>query len=159
MAARYFYNYQIDRYTWSELFFANLCLRNFFRFRQDPISKCICRNGICWPSIWNGWVCRGTGQRWTLCITQIRCPLCARTLLRCCKWILVFGFRRWWRRRWRLRSTIIRRKLSQCKSSITYDATSIITRALWHVTAHGCSTHEHYTPAITADELISRWKH
>lgn len=30
MAARYFYNYQIDRYTWSELFFANLCLRNSF---------------------------------------------------------------------------------------------------------------------------------
>lgn len=131
-----------------------------FRFRQGNLSQCICRDGIRWHSIWLGWVRRGTGQRWSLCITKISSTLRAWELLRCRKWILVFSIGWWRRRKWRLWSAVIIRKLSQCKSSITYDATTdIITRTLRHVAAHGSAAHEHHTTAITTDELISRWKH
>lgn len=129
-----------------------------FRFRQGNLSQCICRDGIRWDPIWLRWVRRRPGQRWSLRVTKIRSTLRAWELLRCRKWILVYGFG-WRRREWILWPAIIG-KLSQCKSSITYDtATDIITRALRHVTAHGSAAHEHHTTATTADELVSRWKH
>lgn len=129
------------------------------RLRQDRLSKCIRRDGIRRPPIWNGWVCRRPSERWTLCFAKIGCSLRARALLWRCEWKLVFGVWRWkWRRRRSLRASIIRRKLSQCKSSITHDATDI-TRALWHVPAHGRAAYEHHATAIASNELISRRQH
>lgn len=131
----------------------------FLRFRQGNLSQCICRDGIRWHSIWLGWVRWRSSQRWSLCVAKVGSTLRAREFLRCRKWILVFsiGWRRW--RKW-LSTAVIVRKLSQCKSSITYDtATDIITRALRNVTAYGATSHEHHTTAITANELVSRRKH
>lgn len=77
--------------------------------RQDIVSKCICRDGIRWPTIRRGRVRRAARQWRTICFTKIRSSLRSWQLLRRYQWIMVFGVRR---RKRTLRTTVDIRQLS-----------------------------------------------